>query len=433
MGKSGESAAAGAQNKAEELTGKAKPVSLPNGRVNQDYEVPFDVESLLPGVAEYVFVGLSETGLRYDSENKRIVGKLLAPGSHTFTVHCLRRCWTDGQPVLKREFSIIVNPDPRSLWNQIETPLDCEFYKPDSNCARADTAAMLAAAGKAGVECKTMLAASQRGRSHAHEGKPRDDDFALHFDPETEWYILTVADGAGSAKYSRRGSEIACATVVDVCRAKIGEHGKELERFIAEYRESNDALKPVGDALYNILGTAVFRAYKEIESEAKTMNLPVKNFATTLIVSVCRRFDFGWFIGAFWVGDGGIGVYRRDPPYLKILGEPDGGEFAGQTRFLTMPEIFSPDGFYKRLRFDLMQDFTALVMMTDGVTDAKFETDANLLDIEHWRALMDDLAGANEEGTVVDFAKEDADLKLLKWLDFWSKGNHDDRTIAILS
>jgi serine/threonine protein phosphatase PrpC len=433
MGKPGDSADTNPRNGAEELTGKTKPVALPNGKANHDYEVPFDVKTLLPDVAEYAFEGLSEIGLRYDSENKRIVGKIPAPGYYTVTVHCLRRCWTDDQPVLRREFSIIVNPDPRSLWNNIETPVNCEFYKPDSNCARVNPGDLLAEAGKTDVKYKTVLAASQRGRSHAHEGKPRDDDFALHFDPETEWYVMTVADGAGSAKYSRRGSQIACAAVVDVCRSKIGEHGKELERFIGEYRKSNEALKPVGDTLYSILGTAAFRAYKEIESEAKVMNIPVKNFATTLIVAVCRRFDFGWFVGAFWVGDGGIGVYRRDPPYLKILGEPDGGEFAGQTRFLTMPEIFAPDGFYKRLRFDIVEDFTALVLMTDGVTDPKFETDANLCSIAQWHALMDDLGGANEEATVVDFTNGDADLQLLKWLDFWSKGNHDDRTIAILS
>ena len=421
------------RNDAEDGASRAKPVVLPNGKANHEYEAPFDVNILLPDVAECVFEGLSEIGLRYDDENKRIVGKLLKAGYHTIVAHCKRRDWTEDRPVLQKEITIIVNPDPRSLWNNIKTPTDCEYYKPDSDCARVDVVAALTDAGKDYAGCKTMLVASQRGRSHAHEGKPRDDDFALFFNPETEWYVMTVADGAGSAKYSRRGSQIACATVVDVCKSKIDEYGKDFERFIEAYRESNEALKPVGDTLYNILGTAVFRAYKEIESEAKAMKVHVKNFSTTLIVSVCKRFDFGWFVGAFWVGDGGIGVYRRDPQYIKILGEPDGGEFAGQTRFLTMPEIFAPDGFYKRLRFDIVEDFTALVMMTDGVTDPKFETDSNLFRIEKWHALMDDLQGANEDGTSVNFADEDADLQLLKWLDFWSKGNHDDRTIAILT
>jgi hypothetical protein len=44
------------------------------------------------------------------------------------------------------------------------------------------------------------------------------------------------------------------------------------------------------------------------------------------------------------------------------------------------------------------------------------------------------LHGNNEDNVKVDFSddNEQAADQLLKWLDFWSKGNHDDRTIAIL-
>ena len=131
--------------------------------------------------------------------------------------------------------------------------------------------------------------------------------------------------------------------------------------------------------------------------------------------------------------DGGIGIYRKEPEYLKLLGEPDGGEFAGQTRFLTMPEIIKNE-IYNRMKFDIVEDFTALILMTDGVTDPKFETDANLNRIEKWNELWDDLKGNNEDNVKVDFSDDNEQTagQLLKWLDFWSRGNHDDRTIAIL-
>ena len=66
--------------------------------------------------------------------------------------------------------------------------------------------------------------------------------------------------------------------------------------------------------------------------------------------------------------------------------------------------------------------------MTDGVTDPKFETDANLFKIEKWDDLWIDLS---KEVDFKDDNESSAD-QLLKWLDFWSPGNHDDRTIAIL-
>ena len=65
-----------------------------------------------------------------------------------------------------------------------------------------------------------------------------------------------------------------------------------------------------------------------------------------------------------------------------------------------------------------------MVLMTDGVSDPKFETDAGLKLLMHWQLLWQDLA--------TPLAAPAPDAALLDWLDFWSRGNHDDRTIALL-
>ena len=67
--------------------------------------------------------------------------------------------------------------------------------------------------------------------------------------------------------------------------------------------------------------------------------------------------------------------------------------------------------------------------MSDGVSDPKFETDANLNNPDKWDALWDDL---KENGVELTDDNEASKDQLLDWLDFWSPGNHDDRTIAIL-
>lgn len=59
-----------------------------------------------------------------------------------------------------------------------------------------------------------VVAASKRGRSHAQDGKYRDDHFRIRADAATGWHILVVADGAGSAELSREGSRIACDCVM---------------------------------------------------------------------------------------------------------------------------------------------------------------------------------------------------------------------------
>ena len=132
------------------------------------------------------------------------------------------------------------------------------------------------------------------------------------------------------------------------------------------------------------------------------------------------------------MGDGAIGLYtqKESGNAINILGTPDEGEFGGQTRFLTMPEIFSDSAsLYQRVKFAFVDDFTALFLMSDGVSDPKFETDDNLKNPSKWDELWKDLS---DHGVDLTGKDENPDEALLQWLDFWSKGNHDDRTIAIV-
>jgi serine/threonine protein phosphatase PrpC len=414
-----------------ELQIKNKSIIISNGKVNQDYCFPFKIEGLgLTDIGDYWFEGLEAIGLVFNSDTNEIKGNPIVAGDHKIKLKIKRNDWADGKPIFERQITLIINPDPKSLWKNIPTPNDIEYYKPDSDKYFVKVESTSNLFGTKKIAKKDMVAASQRGRSHAQEGKPRDDDFALHYIKEHDWYIMTVADGAGSAKASRKGSEIACKTVVDVCQSMINNTVKDFEHKIKEFSsEKSDAKrKSIGDNLYKILGNAVFKALKNIEEESKLANKPLKDYATTLIVSICKNFKFGWFVGAFWVGDGGIGIYNKENQFLKVLGESDGGEYAGQTRFLTMSEITQPTELYRRLRFDIVDDFTALILMTDGITDPKFETDANLLKVEKWNELWQDLS---KEVVFSDNKEASAD-QLLSWLDFWSPGNHDDRTIAIL-
>jgi serine/threonine protein phosphatase PrpC len=404
---------------------KTKQIVLTNGKMNQPYSCPFDISSF--GIAElrdFDFVGLDAIGLSYNKESKEITGVPILSGDHKIKIEIKRSDWSEGKPKFARELNLTINPDPKSLWKNLPTPTDVEYYKLDEDKL------FIKVEAKNGNSCKDMVAASQRGRSHAHEAKARDDDFQLYFDNDNDWYILAVADGAGSAKSSRKGSQIATQVAVDVCKTQIAEHNEEFCKLIKGFSEdkSDENRKKFGDYFYTIVGTSIFKAYKAIENEAITAGKPIKDFSTTLIFSICKKFSFGWFVGAFWVGDGGIGIYNKDTRFLKVLGESDGGEFAGQTRFLTMPEIITDTEIYHRLRFDIVDDFTALILMSDGITDPKFETDANLLRIEKWDELWQDLS--NE----VDFSDDNVESadQLLKWLDFWSPGNHDDRTIALL-
>lgn len=340
-------------------------------------------------------------------------------------------CLPPKKPLLERKLQLVINQDPRYLWKNIpvdwEKMPDPKYEKEDADCQYVTVKAL-----PDGTPQKDIVAASKRGRSHAQEGKPRDDDFQLYHDEQTNWYVIAVADGAGSAKFSREGSRLACNVTVEVCKKALSNCEKFEENINLWHidQKSEDAGKLVSTDIYNILGKAAHKAHLEINAEAAREKNRPKDYATTLLLAICKKFDFGWFIASFWVGDGAMCLYDKENHTSVLLGTPDEGEYGGQTRFLTMPEIFAnPTDFFSRLKCRIVPDFTALFLMSDGVSDPKFETDVNLNSTEKWDALWDDL---KDNGVELTDDNEAAKEQLLNWLDFWAPGNHDDRTIAIL-
>ena len=99
-----------------------------------------------------------------------------------------------------------------------------------------------------------------------------------------------------------------------------------------------------------------------------------------------------------------------------------------------MPEIFQSEKFATRFVFRLIDDFSYLMMMSDGIYDPKFVVEANLPNIKKWQELLSDLDGKNEEGIRVTLNASNPDIikQFAAWMNFWSIGNHDDRTLAIV-
>ena len=409
----------------------AANIVLKNGRVGEDYQQTVVIPAGC--VQDWGINGLEEIGLKFtkseSKENEGVISGVPSfQGDTTVSLWYKHNKWLPGSRILERKLPIAFNPDPRSLWKNIPTPETIEYYKKDNETAFVTVPSLN------GEPRKDVVAASQRGRSHAQEGKPRDDHFSVKYIPESDWYILTVADGAGSAKYSRKGSWIACDAAVNHIET-ILKDPKEIEQAIRQYGESmGDSIKrkSAEASAYNIVAAAAFSAYKKIKEEAEKTTREVRDYSTTLMIAICKKFSFGWFIAGYWVGDGAMAIYQVSPEgkgTVNLLGKPDGGEYAGQTRFVTMSDVFkSYDSIASRVRVEVVPDFKALMLMTDGVSDAKFETDARLNRSECWDELWSDLS---KEVKFEDDNSE-SQYQLLKWLDFWSPGNHDDRTIAIL-
>jgi serine/threonine protein phosphatase PrpC len=213
---------------------------------------------------------------------------------------------------------------------------------------------------------------------------------------------------------------------------RMAEFDSVLEQHGAE--NSPETLRTLNHFVYNTLGKAAFGVHKSLQEFANANSMTLKDLSTTLIFTLFKKYDAGYAFLSFGVGDCPIAVLSKDGAAVHMMNWIDVGEFSGGTRFITMPEIFQSEKFATRFGFKLIDDFSYLVMMSDGIYDPKFSVESALTDISKWKTFFADLGGQNEDGVKVDFNVDNNEIEqqLSAWMDFWSPGNHDDRTLAIV-
>jgi serine/threonine protein phosphatase PrpC len=246
-----------------------------------------------------------------------------------------------------------------------------------------------------------------------------------------------VADGAGSAKVSRKGSAIACNGIINYFMQQSTADGmKEFDNLLHQHEANtgDDTLKKINLIVYNVLGKAVFGVHKELQEFATTAGVTLKDLNSTLVFTLFKKYDLGYALLSFGVGDCPMAVLNKEVSEVTNLNWIDVGDFGGGTRFITMPEIFNSDKFATRFGFKLVDDFSYLILMSDGIYDPKFVVESNLPDIKKWKAFLADLDGRNDDNARVELRADNKDIvnQLSVWMDFWSVGNHDDRTLAIV-
>ncbi|WP_118951883.1 PP2C family serine/threonine-protein phosphatase [Taibaiella helva] len=412
------------KNRIEDI--RRQQVLIPNGTVGKPYEA-----RLLPeqygwqDMIAFRLEGVEITGLVYDPASGQLSGIPEQAGDHKLSLKY--QLEGDGATGTWQErlLTLIINPDPRSLWKNRPSDKEDPYWKEDE----------ITIAEKLGN--KYLAVSSKRGRSHANTGGFRDDDFAFRYFSENGWSIVAVSDGAGSARFAREGARLACSAVVEFLGQQLMAGAfAEMDTLLTNAGAALDAeaQKKISHIVYHQLGGAAQHAFRQLEQLATTSGALLNDFHATLIFTLVKQYSQGYALLSFGVGDCPIALLYNDLQSVSLMNKMDVGEFGGGTRFITLPEIFQSDSFAGRFGFKWVPDFNYLFLMTDGVYDPKFEVEANLEKPERWQAFLADLKGNNAENTAVALKPGNADLpaQLSAWMDFWSPGNHDDRTLAIL-
>lgn len=403
-----------------------QPVRILNATVGKPYETKMDFDVYnWTDIESFEFEGLDAVGLHYDSTVKQIIGVPTQSGDTAVIFKFKISGQSNDSAFNEKKIPLTVNPDPKSLWKNLESNKDDPYWKPDDVTVFEP------------LGDRFILVSCKRGRAHANIGSFREDDFAFKHLETSKWSIIVAADGAGSAKFSRKGSAIACQSVIDYFSEHLkGDLLSEFDTLLQQHKTNTgeDTQKKLNNFVYNNLGKAALYVHKKLEEFAAHATISLKDLNTTLIFTLLKKFDTGYALLSFGVGDCPIGLLDKDEKAITMMNWIDVGEFGGGTRFITMPEIFQSDKFATRFGFKLIEDFSYLMLMTDGIYDPKFVVESNLEDIKKWQEFLLDLNGKNEDGAKVDLDPDNPEItsQFSTWMDFWSPGNHDDRTLAIV-
>lgn len=245
----------------------------------------------------------------------------------------------------------------------------------------------------------SVIAARVRGKMHKHDGSNCDDWYEYDFGGGMAF--AAVSDGAGSKLYSRIGSKTACDTAVQSMK-------KQFTEYFADNPEAlTSAAKPFSDAAFTKVCTelagliqssaisaakAVNKIFEEMKddkelTEAAGRELVVSDFACTLLITAVipviaeesgRRESL---ILSVQIGDGmtaSVNSEAEASSAMSLLGEPDSGDFSGETDFITSAAMQTPESVMKRTRIQ-RKACTDILMMTDGVADDYFPNSPGLL------------------------------------------------------
>jgi len=240
-----------------------------------------------------------------------------------------------------------------------------------------------------------ITAARVRGKKHKHEGTNCDDWFEVsNYDDIT---FIVVSDGAGSKKFSRIGARESCRAAAGYLAANF----KEAINNDASIRDN--LLLEVSDTkfiascslLAEILQKASLQAFNAVEAAfysrssndeyAKLLGreLRFNDLSGTLLVVALIPTDISrkeHVVITCQVGDGLIALIDSKSGYkdsLKIMGDPDSGDFSGETEFLTSSKNRDLDS-YKRKTKVTKDTVDTVLVMSDGVADDYFPADPEI-------------------------------------------------------
>ena len=184
------------------------------------------------------------------------------------------------------------------------------------------------------MDWKSVCCAVQ-GRGHAKKNIPCQDKVARR--TENGVHVITLADGAGSARLSHFGAQV----VVNRMTTFVAD------RFFDLIAQADGRL--VTQELLSV-------ALQALNDEAGLRECSLKDLASTMLIAAVG--DGNFFLAH--LGDGVIGYLNETG--LKVATTPDNGEFSNETVFVTSANAAARMRIFK----GALKNISGFILMSDG-------------------------------------------------------------------
>jgi len=264
-----------------------------------------------------------------------------------------------------------------------------------------------------------VAGATRRGKIHAHQGTHREDAFRFSAGPN--FTILCVADGAGSAKFSRLGSHVAVQRVTEYL-------AKELAQIEPAVENSSEALLAFLKAQ---ISKAVCSACLALEEIAANASASPRDFRSTLLTALRYHGKSQQLLLTNQIGDGAICVLFNDKT-VQRCGAADSGEFSGEVG------CFLPDDCARKKALEVQsiaaEKVECLVLCSDGIEDPFYPMEKRAPDIfrQLYSGVKKSLPNFDQPLQPPILTQDSVAAGLAQWLGFERRGENDDRTLLLL-
>jgi len=189
-----------------------------------------------------------------------------------------------------------------------------------------------------------IASAFVQGRGHIKKNIPCQDRTYSLINKKDNFYSVSLADGAGSCKYSHFGAEIVTRKILALVS----------ENFLKLKSENNEKIKKF------LISNLII----ELDKYSKENNIPIKELASTLLFIAIKDKEYI----AGHLGDGVIG-FENTQNELSVISHPDNGEFSNSTYFVTHNDSYK----HFRIFRGEIENIEGFIIMSDGAEESLYD------------------------------------------------------------